>query len=257
MSSETSLRTVAGVSPANNPLIASTLAFVREHTSLSTTNHSIRALYFALILAQKVPPFQQPSFKLDPTLLAYCELTHDLGWAKTASLISSDKRFEVDSANNALKFLSEHGDLREQTKWQQRELELIWTAIAVHATPSIGHNHPDLHVMLVGIGILADFFGPNMPPPFPPGIITVDEYKAVIKAFPRAGFYTEFPEIMCGFCKNKPETTFDNFVSDFGIMFGTDGKGAGKEEFKAAKDKAGLTNAILGALEGCKEHENE
>lgn len=30
-------------------------------------------------------------------------------------------------------------------------------------------------------------------------------------------------ETLCGFCQRKPATTFDNFVGDFGEMYGVEG----------------------------------
>lgn len=62
---------------------------------------------------------------------------------------------------------------------------------------------------------MADFFGPD----YPGELITVDEYKEVIQAFPRAGFSDQFLQIMCGLCALKSETTYDNLVADFGCVF--------------------------------------
>lgn len=36
---------------------------------------------------------------------------------------------------------------------------------------------------------------------------------------------------MCGLCAWKPATTYDNFVGEYGVEYGLDGKGTGKEEF--------------------------
>lgn len=54
---------------------------------------------------------------------------------------------------------------------------------------------------------------------------------------------------MCTLCREKPETTFDNFVGLFGLRF------AG-EEYKAAFEKsASPVDLLIGGLEGCKAHE--
>lgn len=62
-------------------------------------------------------------------------------------------------------------------------------------------------------GIAADFLGPAG---VPGGALAESEWQEIIKAFPRSGFKTGVVQISCGFCKSKPETTYSNFLSDFG-----------------------------------------
>ena len=89
------------------------------------------------------------------------------------------------------------------------------------------HRHKEPEVAATHVGITADFLGPYMPG----GIITAEEYKEIVEAFPRLGFHDEVIRVMCGLCKNKQETTYDNPVHEFGIKYGLDGQGNGKEEF--------------------------
>lgn len=248
MSSSSSLPPLAGITPPSSPLLESALVYVREHTSRSTANHCIRSAYWAMLLAQRLRGAD--AAPLSNELLVYVCLMHDLGWATTKELLSRDKRFEVDGADLAVRFLAEHpGGL-------SLPRETVWTAIALHTTPSIGHHHPDPHVGAVQLGIMADFFGPAMPsPPFPPGLISVDEYRAVVGAFPRDGFKDGFVQIMCGLCRDKPDTTYDNFVSDFGKLYGTDGKGGGKEAYAQEWEKHVLSPQVLAGLDACAEYE--
>ena len=60
---------------------------------------------------------------------------------------------------------------------------------------------------------MADFVGP---PGVPGGALTEDDWKAITKEYPRAGFKEHVIETMCGFCRTKPETTYNNFQGDFG-----------------------------------------
>ncbi|EKG15789.1 hypothetical protein MPH_06992 [Macrophomina phaseolina MS6] len=53
----------------------------------------------------------------------------------------------------------------------------------------------------------------------PAGILTWDEYDAITKAYPRLGLMSEVKEVMCGFCRTKPATTYDNTVGEWGEMF--------------------------------------
>ena len=101
------------------------------------------------------------------------------------------------------------------------------------------------------LGIFADFSGPN----FPGGAISVDEYKEVVAAFPRLGFKEEVVQLMCGMCREKPEVTYDNFVGEFGLKFGLDGKGGGKEKYTAAYEENRRVNLLLGGLDACAEYE--
>jgi len=45
---------------------------------------------------------------------------------------------------------------------------------------------------------------------------------------------------MCGICALKPGTTYDNFIGEYGVEYGLDGKGTGKEEF--AKKQLALSS---------------
>jgi hypothetical protein len=60
-------------------------------------------------------------------------------------------------------------------------------------------------------------------------------------------------DILCGFCRDKQDTTFDNFVSDFGKIYGLDGKGAGKEEWVTLCEEKSIAKGLMRGLEGCKQ----
>jgi len=40
-----------------------------------------------------------------------------------------------------------------------------------------------------------------------------------VKDYPRAGFKDGVKKAMCGLCERKPETTYNNFVADFGEAY--------------------------------------
>jgi len=156
-------------------------------------------------------------------LIVFSTIMHDLGWATDKTLLSKDKRFEVDGANMARSYIEE---VKLSVGWDKHRTQLMWDAIALHATPSFAlHKEPE--VMLAHIGIMADFWGPNYPG-YP---ITSDENREIVNAFPRLGFKEQFLDIMCGLCALKPGTTYDNFVGEYGVEYGLDGKGTGREEF--------------------------
>jgi len=108
------------------------------------------------------------------------------------------------------------------------------------------------------MGILADFLGPY----FPPGntqagsVIPVDAFKEIVTRFPRAGFSGDLINTMCGLCRDKPDTVYDNFVGEFGAAYGLDGQGGGKEEFaKIYEERHQVMPMLLGGLNMTKEWE--
>ena len=229
---------IAGIQVPSTDLTTKALAYVQKHNTPTTTNHVLRSTVFALIIAHKIPDLASCS----PETIVLATLLHDLGWSTTDSLISEDKRFEVDGANAARSFLRK-AHPEDSPDWTDSRLQLIWDAIALHTTPSIAmHKQPD--VVAVAFGILADFLGPGTPG----AVITIDEYKEVVTAYPRLGFAGEVQEIMCGLCKTKPETTYDNFVGQFGLRH--------VKGYKEQWEKAQMIDMLERGLKACEQWDN-
>jgi hypothetical protein len=63
----------------------------------------------------------------------------------TPQYASADKRFEVDGANVARDFLRSHG-------FDERDIDTVWTAIALHTTPGIPQfMHPVIALVTAGV----------------------------------------------------------------------------------------------------------
>ena len=226
---------IGGIVLPNTPLTRAALAYVQQHTSAMTTNHVTRSAFFALILRKKNPAFSD----VDEETLVLTTLLHDMGWSTTPELISQDKRFEVDGANVAREFIIANS---KDSKWSDTQLQLVWDAIALHTTQSIAmYKEPTVANTLYGI--MGDFFGPH----HPSGAITVEEYKEIIKAYPRCDMINEINEIFCGLCKNKPETTYDNFAAAFGVR--------GVEGYKKKMEQESILARIEQSLRDCEEFE--
>lgn len=143
-------------------------------------------------------------------MVAVASLLHDVGWDPTGVLVSKDKRFEVDGANAAREFLR-----KEALGWDDRKVQLVWDAIALHTIGSVVFfKEPE--VVAAAYGIWADFQGPDR---VPDGMLTWAEYGAVVKELPRLGLMEGLKSVMCGLCRDKPETTYDNVVADWGEKF--------------------------------------
>jgi len=201
-------RCLAGVTVPDTPLITKALSYVKEQCDVLVYNHVVRSWLFGAYIASHTPAFTT----YDTELHAIATILHDMGWSTNLSLISPDKRFEVDGANTAREFLKIEGRPEE---WNKHRLQLAWDAIALHTTASIAMEK-EIEVKICYCGIGADFVGPEKAPSCP---IPMDIWKGILKEFPRNGFREGVKEAMCGLCKTKPETTYDNIVADFGVRF--------------------------------------
>ncbi|KPM45284.1 hypothetical protein AK830_g1274 [Neonectria ditissima] len=239
-----------GINLPHSALIAEASTYAKTHCDTTTYNHTIRSAYWALLIAQKLPQFAN----VDQELVFVSCILHDMGWATTEGLISQDKRFEVDGANITRDFL------REQEKqsankngggkaWDEYRIQRAWDAIALHTTPSIAmHAAPE--VALTNLGVTADFLGPNFALGPGSSLISKQEYQTVMKLFPRSGFTFEgLKNVMCSICRTKPASTYDNFVGEFGVKYGTDGQGAGKDDFAEAVEGSRFVNFVKQALD--------
>ncbi len=124
---------------------------------------------------------------------------HDMGLTHQHS--SAHERFEVDGANAARDFLRSHGI-------SQPDIDVVWTAIALHTTPGIPqHMHPV--IALVTAGVEMDVLGLTYPE------YSQVEREAVVRAHPRPETFKE--DIIQTFydgIRHKPDTTFGNVKAD-------------------------------------------
>jgi hypothetical protein len=166
---------------------------VRDTESPLLFHHSSRVYYWGALAGRR------RGLRFDPELLYAGAMFHDMGLTHQHS--SPNERFEVDGANAARRFLQGHGIA-------QRDIDTVWTAIALHTTPGIPqHMHPV--VALVTAGVEMDVLG-----------LAYSEYSdaeraAVVHAHPRTAYFKE--DIIQAFydgIKHKPETTFGNVKAD-------------------------------------------
>ncbi|PVH72517.1 hypothetical protein DL98DRAFT_433052 [Cadophora sp. DSE1049] len=201
-------RVIAGVTVPDTPLITKALEFAREHLSDFTYNHVIRSWLYGEFLCSQLPEFQHR----DVELHAITAILHDMGWAISGNLVSTDKRFEIDGAEATRKFLMREGKKHD---WDKHRLQLAWDTVALHTTISIAmEKEPE--VKGCAVGIMSDFLGPEKAYG---GVLTKDVWESVKKEFPRLGFRKSINDTMCGLCKTKPQATYDNFAADFGTAY--------------------------------------
>lgn len=205
---------IAGIELPDTPLVRATLSFARHHLDDVAYNHVLRCTFFSIAISDRIPALQHR----DRELHAVAALLHDLGWDRTGTFISPDKRFEVDGANAAREFVKRSEFHRD---WDERRVQLLWDAIALHTEPDIAW-HKEAEVKATQLGILADFGGIPVLQSF--GLeLSEAEWIAICNEYPRTGFKEGVRQMMCGFCQSKPATTYGNFVGDFGEEFAVSG----------------------------------
>ncbi|KXX74759.1 hypothetical protein MMYC01_209287 [Madurella mycetomatis] len=190
------LRTIAGVSVVDTPLIRAAEMFARQHGDDFTYNHIMRSWLLGTLLIQHNETLRET---IDLEVHAIATILHDLGWDRSAnsSFVSPDRRFEVDGAIAARDFIRSHKDGK---KWDARRLQLVWDAIALHTEPKIA-LFKELEVQAVNVGIALDFGIPA------PGV-TDEEYAAIAQEFPKDDFKSRFNETMIWLCQTKPTSTY-------------------------------------------------
>ncbi|KAI1362531.1 metal dependent phosphohydrolase [Xylaria arbuscula] len=240
----------------SSPITTAAFAYTKQHTSEAVYNHCARSAYFALLLARKLPAVSAAGKKLDLEVVVLACVLHDMGWSHNKALLSEFKRFEVDGADIARAFISAYDGVGRED-WGEGRVQRVWDAIALHTTRSIA-PFAAAEVAAAHLGVTADFMGPRFPSdPFgdpagqtidnPEAVITVEEFREILAAFPYAGFGEDAAkEVLCGLCRDKPVSTFDNFVGGFGREYGFDGKGAGREEYRKMFDEATSPQMLLG-----------
>jgi len=186
-------RLIAGVSVPDSPLITEAIEYARKLSEPFLFNHAMRSwLFAAKIGAVK-------GIDCDPEVVAVGTILHDIGL--TAG-VSGPNRFEVNGADAALSFIRDRG-------LSDRRARLIWDLVALNSTPSIAlHKEPEVAVGTMGIGLDYGGFGIDAVP--------AADIAAIISAFPRLEMKHNFTETCRHLVIAKPETSYDNFLRDFG-----------------------------------------
>lgn len=184
---------IDGVRVPDSKLAREATELVRDTTSSLLFNHSCRVYYFGALAGRK------NALTVDPELLYIGAMFHDMGL--TARYSSTTDRFEVDGANAARDFLRAHGI-------DQRDVDLVWAAVALHTTPGIPkYMHPV--IALINAGVLMDAVGVGYEQ------FTEAQRISVTAHYPRgADFEEAFIQTFYDWNKHKPETTYGTVTAD-------------------------------------------
>lgn len=189
-------RLLAGVAVPDTPLVARAIAFARDNSEPYLFNHVMRSWLFAVTLARL------DGVQHDAEVLAVTTLLHDLG---LTDAFQGSLRFEVEGANAARAFARTQG-------MNEHRCQMVWDGVALNSTPSIC-LHKEAEVALCNLGVGVDWGG------WGHEAIPAEVMDAIVGVFPRLGMKQRFTQAVCGICKARPETTYDNFARDFGVRF--------------------------------------
>jgi HD domain len=184
---------ISGVVIPDSKLVREATELVRDTEPPLLFNHSTRVYYFGSLAGKG------RGLKFDPELLYIGAMFHDMGL--TPQYSSKADRFEVDGANSARAFLREHNI-------SQQEIDLVWTAIALHTTPGIPqYMHPI--VALVTAGVDMDVLGIGY------SDFSESDREAVVRSYPRTEHFKEdIIEAFYNGMKHRPETTLGTMNAD-------------------------------------------
>lgn len=187
---------LASTGVAMNPVVARAIDFARERCEDYLFNHVMRSWLFAERLAE------QRGLSHDREVVAVSVLLHDITLNRE---FAGPRRFEVEAADLARKFATEAG-------FDSRRAQLVWDGVALNSTPSIG-LHKEVEVSLATAGICLDVVGLQF------DLLPAEELRGIVASFPRLEMKRRMAECFCRIASRVPETSYGNFLSDFGTRF--------------------------------------
>jgi hypothetical protein len=189
-------RVVAGVSVPESPLITAAIDYAQRLSEPYLFNHAMRSWLFAGLIGRT------KGMEYDREVVAVGTLLHDIGL--TAG-VSGPNRFEVNGADAAREFIASRG-------LSDRRAQLIWDLVALNSTPSLAlHKEPEVAVGTMGIGLDYGGFGLDA--------LRAGDVGRVLSEFHRLKMKDRFSQACCRLVTERPETSHDNFLRDFGERF--------------------------------------
>jgi hypothetical protein len=185
-------QTAAGVTVPDTKLAREATELVRASTTDLVYHHSRRVFWFGSLQGHN------RGLSWDPELLYIGAMFHDLGLNERFR--GSGRRFEVDSADEARRFLQGHGVPEDS-------IRRVWTAIALHTTPGVP-EFMEPEVALVTAGVEYDVLGIGY------HNVSDADRAEIVALHPRPNFKRNILEAFTEGIAPRPETTFGNVKAD-------------------------------------------
>lgn len=165
---------------------------IRDTTGELIYHHSRRVYLFGARQGRN------RDLSFDPELLYLGAMFHDVGLGE--NFRHSGRRFEVDGADEARRFLRSRGVPDDSVR-------RVWLAIALHTTPGIP-QFLEPEVALVTAGVEYDVLGIEF------DLISPEERAEITALHPRPDFKRRILKEFTAGIAPKPETTFGNVKTD-------------------------------------------
>jgi len=182
----------AGVAAPDTKLANEATELVRDVTTDLVYDHSRRVFFFGSLQGRN------RGLSFDPELLYIGAMFHDLGLNE--EFRDSGRRFEVNSADEARRFLQSHGVPEDSVR-------RVWTSIALHTTPGVP-QFMEPEVALVSAGVDCDVLGIGYYD------ISDADRAAITALHPRPDFKRRIIEAFTEGMAPRPETTFGTMNAD-------------------------------------------
>ena len=185
--------TIGGITSPDSALAHKATMLAEQVHNGPVLNHVYRTWWFAEFLGKK------RGLNYDRELLYIASVLHDLGLTRE---YAADKRFEVDGADAASRFLRANNYPEAKTK-------LVWDAIALHSAADIAElREPE--VALVHMGAHVDVMG-----------LWIEEIPAqlideTLALYPRLGFKAAFTAVLAEIARQKPHKAIATGLADIG-----------------------------------------
>jgi HD domain len=185
-------QTAAGITVPDTKLARDATELVRDTTTDLVYNHSRRVYWWGSLQGRN------RGLSFDPELLYIGAMFHDVGLNE--EFRDSDRRFEIESAGAARRFLQGHGVPEDS-------IRRVWTAIALHTTTGIP-EFMEPEIALVTAGVEYDVLGIGYHD-------VSDADRAEITALhPRPDFKRRILGAFTDGMAHKPDTTFGTVNAD-------------------------------------------
>jgi HD superfamily phosphodiesterase len=188
----TTTESAAGVVVPDTKVAREVTELVRDTTTELVYHHSSRVYLFATLQGRN------RGLSFDPELLYIGAMFHDVGLNEEHR--QSGRRFEVDSADAARRFLQDRGVPEDS-------IRRVWTSIALHTTPGIP-QFMEPEVALVTAGVEYDVLGIGYRD------ISDADRAEIVRLHPRPDFKRRILQAFTEGIAPKPETTFGNVKAD-------------------------------------------
>lgn len=127
---------ISQITLPDTAIIRAASAYAKKHSTEAVYNHCVRSAYWALLLAGRLTRTNQKDSEeekpyLDAELVVLACILHDMGWSsdKESLQLSTWKRFEVDGADVARRFIQEFRG-KGGDDWGRERIQRVWDAIA-------------------------------------------------------------------------------------------------------------------------------